>query len=132
MPRPEDIPPAEAAVEEAQARLNDAEAAYNRDRAALPERKMIAASDYDKDRYACYAAKAALAKAEADLAKLKAGTWKEDIDVASGRRSQAAQPGREHQDQARPADRPAPWSTARSSRSTSGPASSPPWPGRSR
>lgn len=80
MPRPEDLPPAIAAVEEARARLLDSEAAYNRD-LNLFQKKMLAASDFDKDRYTMQAAKATLAKAEADLAKLKAGAWKEDIDV---------------------------------------------------
>ena len=80
MPRPEDVPPAEAAVEEARARLLDSEAAYNRDQ-NLFQKKMLAASDFDKDRYTMQAARATLAKAEADLAKLKAGAWKEDIDV---------------------------------------------------
>ena len=80
MPRAEDLPPAIAAVEEAHARLMDAQATYNRD-LPLYQKKMIAASDFDKDRYTMLAAKAALAKAEADLAKLKAGAWKEDIAV---------------------------------------------------
>ena len=43
---------------------------------------MIAASDYDKDRYAFYAAKATYAKAKADLEKILAGSWKEDIEIA--------------------------------------------------
>ena len=80
MPRPEDVPPAEAAVEEARAKLLDAEAAFNRD-SQLYDRKMLAASDYDRDRYSVQAAKAALARSQADLAKLKAGAWKEDIEV---------------------------------------------------
>lgn len=80
MPRAEDLPPAEAAVEEAHARLLDARAAFNRDQ-ALFQKKMLAASDFDKDRYAMQAAEAALAKARGDLARLKAGAWKEDIDV---------------------------------------------------
>jgi len=80
-PRPEDIPPARAAVEEAQARMNDAEAALARtDR--LFQRQMIAASDFDKDRYAYHAAKATYAKAKADLERILAGSWKEDIEIA--------------------------------------------------
>ena len=80
-PRPEDIPPARAAAEEAEARMNDAEAALARtDR--LFQRQMIAASDYDKDRYAYYAAKATYAKAKADLERILAGSWKEDIEIA--------------------------------------------------
>ena len=80
MPPGRGPPPAEAAVEEAHARLLDAEAAFNRD-PPLYQKKMLAASDFDKDRYTMQAAEAALARAEADLAKLKAGAWKEDIDV---------------------------------------------------
>ncbi len=80
MPRAEDLPPAIAAVDEARARLFDSEAAYNRD-LNLFQKKMLAASDFDKDKYTRLAAKAALAHAEADLAKLKAGAWKEDIEV---------------------------------------------------
>jgi multidrug resistance efflux pump len=79
-PRPEDVPPAEASVEEARARLQDAEAAFKRS-ANLYQKQMIAASDYDKDRYMMQAARATLAKTEADLAKLKAGAWKADIEV---------------------------------------------------
>jgi HlyD family secretion protein len=74
-PRPEDIPPAKAAAQEAEARMADAEAALARTE-RLFQRQMIAASDYDKDRYAYYAAKATYAKAKADLEKILAGSWK--------------------------------------------------------
>jgi len=80
-PRPEDVPPAEAAVEEAKARLNDAEAAMGRTE-RLYNRQMAAASDFDKDRFTYSASKAALAKAIAELERIKKGTWKEDLDVA--------------------------------------------------
>lgn len=80
-PRPEDIPPARAAADEAQAKMTDAEATMNRTE-RLYLRQMIAASDYDRDRYAYAAAKATYAKAKADLDRTLAGTWKEDIDVA--------------------------------------------------
>ncbi len=80
MPRPEDLPPAEAAVEEARAKLLDADAAFNRS-SHLYQRKMLAASDFDRDHYTMLAAKATLAKAEADLQKLRAGAWKEDVAV---------------------------------------------------
>jgi HlyD family secretion protein len=43
---------------------------------------MLASADYDKDNYAEKAAVAALARAEADLKKIKAGSWVEDIKVA--------------------------------------------------
>jgi multidrug resistance efflux pump len=80
-PRPEDIPPAKAAAEEAEARMNDAEAAMARTQ-RLFDRNAIPASDFDKDRYAYLAAKATHAKAKAELERVLAGTWKEDIDVA--------------------------------------------------
>jgi multidrug resistance efflux pump len=80
-PRPEDVPPARAAAEEAEARMNDAEAAMARTE-RLFRRTMIAASEYDRDRYAFYAAKATYARAKADLERILAGSWKEDIEVA--------------------------------------------------
>ncbi len=80
-PRPEDVPPAEAAVGEARARLNDTEAAMARSE-KLYNRQMLAGGDWDKDRFAFYAAKATLTKAIAELERIKRGTWKEDLDVA--------------------------------------------------
>lgn len=80
-PRPEDIPPAKATVEEAEARMNDAEAAMARTQ-RLFARNAIPASDYDKDRFAFLAAKATYARARAELERILAGTWKEDLDVA--------------------------------------------------
>jgi multidrug resistance efflux pump len=87
-PRPEDVPPARAAVEEARAKLDDAEAAMGRTE-RLYQRQMAPAQDYDKDRFTYYAARAALARAQADLERILAGTWKEDIDVARAAVQQA-------------------------------------------
>jgi multidrug resistance efflux pump len=80
-PRPEDIPPVRAAAEEAHARMDDAEAALARTE-KLFQRRMIAASDYDKDRYAYLAAKATYGRAKADVERVLAGSWKEDIEIA--------------------------------------------------
>jgi len=80
MPRAEDLPPAHAAVEEAEARLLDAEAAFARS-SQLYQRSMLAASDYDRDRYAKLAAKAAVDRAKADLERLQVGAWKEDVEI---------------------------------------------------
>ncbi|WP_337176894.1 HlyD family efflux transporter periplasmic adaptor subunit [Paludisphaera sp.] len=80
MPRPEDVPPLLAAVEEAEARLLDADAALARS-TRLHQRNMLAASDYDRDRYARAVASAALDRARADLDKLNAGAWEEDLAV---------------------------------------------------
>jgi HlyD family secretion protein len=87
-PRPEDIPPAKAAVDEARAKLNDAESAMARtDKLYL--RQMAPASDYDRDRFAYSSARAALARAVADLEKIMAGAWKEDIEIAQAAVDQA-------------------------------------------
>lgn len=80
-PRPEDIPPAEAAVEESQAKLNDAEASMKRTQ-QLHNRYAAPLSDLDKERFAYLAAKAALTRARAELDRVKKGTWQEDLNVA--------------------------------------------------
>lgn len=80
LPRAEDVPPLRAAVEEAAARLLDAEAAFDRS-SRLYQRGMIAAGDFDRDRFARDAARAALDRAKADLEKLEAGAWEQDLAV---------------------------------------------------
>jgi multidrug resistance efflux pump len=75
-----DVKTARAAVEEAQAHLNDSEVIVGRDERLL-EKKMIPASDYDKDKFAFYAAKASLARARADLERIEA-TWEQDKKIA--------------------------------------------------
>ena len=87
-PRPEDVPPARAALEEAKARLSDSEAAVARTE-KLYQRQMTSASDYDKDRFTFYSTKAAVARSQAELDRVLAGAWKEDIDVAKAAVEQA-------------------------------------------
>ena len=87
-PRPEDIPPAEAAVEEARARLAAAEIQATRSR-NLYQREVGTPSDYDHDRFAAEEARAALQKAEAELYRIRKGTWEEDIQVARAAVDQA-------------------------------------------
>ena len=87
-PRPEDVPPVQAALDEAKAKLNDTEAAMSRS-LRLFDRQMIPASDYDRDRFAYYAAKAAVERTQADLQRILAGSWKEDILVSRARVQQA-------------------------------------------
>jgi multidrug resistance efflux pump len=79
-PQVGDIATAEAAVEEARAKANDMESASARTE-RLYTRQMGTASDYDKDRYAYQAAKASLAKAQADLNRIKI-TWEADKQVS--------------------------------------------------
>jgi multidrug resistance efflux pump len=80
-PRPEDIPPAQAFVEESVSKLEDADVAWQRAQQLL-KRGSISQSDYDRDRYAYSTAKAVHARAIAELAKLKAGSWDREIAVA--------------------------------------------------
>jgi len=80
-PRPEDLPPLEAAVEEARARLNDAETSLGRTQ-KLYNRSAATTSDLEKDRFAYQAAKAALARAQAELARTRKGAWREDVEIA--------------------------------------------------
>ncbi len=87
-PRPEDIPPAEAAVEEAKARLAAAEVQATRSR-SLYQREVGTPSDYDHDRFAAGEARAALERAEAELYRIRKGTWEEDILVAQAAVDQA-------------------------------------------
>jgi HlyD family secretion protein len=82
-----DVAAAEAAVEEAQAHMSDAELAYRRSQ-TLFERKVESAQDRDRDRYAYIASKATLARLEAELNRLKA-TWQKDKATARAAVSQA-------------------------------------------
>lgn len=97
-PREEDVPPLEAAVGESQAALEEAEARsrdedLNFDRIArLRSQNAVTASEYDRARQSQLAAKAAAAKARAshqkalaDLAKLKDGTWDQQLLVAKAK-----------------------------------------------
>ena len=87
-PRAEDVPPARAAVEEAKARLDNAESALGRSQ-RLHERQMLPASDYDSDRFGYVAAKAALERANAEYQLILAGTWEQDLRVAEAMVEQA-------------------------------------------
>lgn len=87
-PRPEEIPPAEARVEQAKAQLADAESQL-RMIEAVTDRRAVRAEDVERRRWAVSAARAALRQAEASLALLKAGTWQPDIAVAAAELEQA-------------------------------------------
>ncbi|MDB5351537.1 MAG: multidrug resistance efflux pump [Planctomycetota bacterium] len=76
----QDIPTAQAAVEEARARFREAEVVSTRT-SNLFGRGVATASDYDRDRHALDAAKASLARAEADLKRIQI-TWEKDIEVS--------------------------------------------------
>jgi multidrug resistance efflux pump len=82
-PRPEEIPPMEAKVKEMDAAVADArkqlelwEAIYDKDKRAVSEEDLI------RKKYAYQSANAQLDAAKANLALLKAGAWKPDLEIA--------------------------------------------------
>lgn len=83
MPRAEDLPPAQAKVVEAQASLADA-----RNQLKLWESvgntRAISQDELDRKRYAVQVAEARLTQAQTELASLKAGAWKPDLEIAAG------------------------------------------------
>ena len=81
MPRPEDIPPAEARVLETKASVEDLKsqlAIYE----SINDKRAMSQEELSRRRYAVQTAQARLAQAESQLALLKAGTWKPDIEIA--------------------------------------------------
>jgi multidrug efflux pump subunit AcrA (membrane-fusion protein) len=89
LPRPEDIPPAAARVQEAEVALADTQ---NQLRLAesLTDKRAISEEERSRRRFAVQAAEAKLAAARAQLALLKAGSWKPDIDIAKAEIAAAA------------------------------------------
>jgi len=87
LPRAEDLPPLEAAVARARAQVADID-----EQLRLTEQTVSRGAGTDRDvssvRYAAEAARADLARAEADLAKARAGGWEPDLAIA---RAQLAQ-----------------------------------------
>jgi len=87
-PRPEDVPPAEARVREAQANLADAEVQVKLIE-SVTDKRAVREEDVQRRRLAYKAAQARLAEAEAQLALLKAGAWAPDILAAKSEVAQA-------------------------------------------
>ena len=79
--RPEDLPPARARVSAATATLKRNEDAWNRAK-LLIEKKALSEEEHMVRKYAYDQANAELAQTKADLAKLEAGTWCHDIEIA--------------------------------------------------
>lgn len=79
LPRPEDVPPLEAAVAEAKADLADRE----RELARLERIGASASRDErDRARFAAEAAAARLDQANAELNRVKVGAWNADVQIA--------------------------------------------------
>lgn len=81
-PRPEDVPPAEARVAETEAQALDAKNLHALAE-SVADRRAISREEVDRRKYAAQAAEARFEQAKAQLALLKAGAWKADVDVAA-------------------------------------------------
>ncbi len=81
LPRPEDIPPAEARVQEAQANLRDATIQLQLIE-SVSDRRAVREEDVQRRRQTAAAAQAKLEQAQAELRLLKAGAWQEDLQIA--------------------------------------------------
>ena len=88
MPRPEEIPPVEAKVREAEQMLADADVQL-RLIESVKDKRAIRDEDLQRRRVAARAAEARLSEAKAELALLKAGSWEPDIQVARAEVAQA-------------------------------------------
>jgi len=80
-PRPEEIPPVEAKVSEAEQLAQDADVQLKLIE-SVRDKRAIRDEDLQRRRIAAKAAAARLQQAKADLALLKAGAWQPDIEVA--------------------------------------------------
>lgn len=81
LPRPEDLPPAEARVREAEANLADQK--NHLDLAeSITDKRAISVEELNRRRNAVMAAEAKLSEVKAQLALLSAGSWKADIGIA--------------------------------------------------
>ena len=87
-PRAEEIPLSEARLEETRAQLADAETQLKLIE-SVPDRRAIRLEDLEKRRKSVDVAAARLRETEAALALLKAGSWKQDIQVAEAEVRQA-------------------------------------------
>lgn len=87
-PRPEEIPPAEARVAEAQAQLEDTMTQL-RLIESVKDKRAVREEDVQKRRRAVEAAQARVEQNQASLRLLKAGAWKPDIEVARAEVKQA-------------------------------------------
>lgn len=81
MPRPEEVPLAEARVKQAEVQLADMKNSLNM-REGVSDKRAISEETVRNARFAVEAAQAKLKESQADLALLKAGAWEPEIAVA--------------------------------------------------
>ena len=80
LPRREDIPPAEAKLQEAQSQAADAAAQLGMWEKA--DKRAVSDDELSRRRFAVQTAQTRVAQATADLELLRAGAWKPDADIA--------------------------------------------------
>jgi HlyD family secretion protein len=80
-PRPEELPPVEARVREAESALADARIQFDLI-AGVTDKRAIRAEDLERRRQAVKTQQARVEEAKAALTLLRAGTWKPDLEVA--------------------------------------------------
>lgn len=81
-PRPEDVPPVEAKVKEAEVQVADLQDQLAHWERVGKDERVIVKYELDRKRFALQAAQARLKQAQSELAQLKAGTWKPDLQIA--------------------------------------------------
>jgi len=87
-PRTEDLPPSDARVEQARAELAAQKDLWDRAQ-ELVARKVLSQEEFFQRQQAYLAAKAACRQVEAEDARLRAGTWQEDLAVLEAQRTRA-------------------------------------------
>ena len=80
-PRPEEIPPAQAKVDEAKAQLADAQVQVQLIE-SVTDKRAVREEDVKRRGLNLEAAKARLQEAETELALIRAGTWSADLNIA--------------------------------------------------
>jgi HlyD family secretion protein len=81
LPRPEDLPPAEARVATAESVRADAEQQLSLAE-GVQDKRAISLQELDRRRYALQTAKAQVEQSRADLLRIRAGAWAPDLELA--------------------------------------------------
>ncbi|MCI0381742.1 MAG: biotin/lipoyl-binding protein [Chlamydiae bacterium] len=82
LPRPEDIPPLEARLQQAQVRLRDEYTQFNLYE-NVADKRAISFNDYNQRKYAARFANFQFEEAKATLDLLRAGAWVEDLKISA-------------------------------------------------
>lgn len=88
LPRPEDVPAAEARLKSAQGALADAQSQL-RLAQSVSDKRALSTEELNRRRFAVEQAEGKAAEAKASLALLKAGAWKPELEIARAELAQA-------------------------------------------